>query len=635
MDPTQQPTPANGRTDSVIAEEADFENYLERELQKLADDKMKQVAARRATVEGDAAVDAAPSGTKTGETSTESRDSLKQPESPIRPESQQPTLVLATAVAFPPKPKPAVLMTVSPSGSLREKKTPTTTTTRETVAAPEAPIPPAMTEEPTTAPTPSPPAPAPPAPAVNAPPRYQYRPPGLKPIETARANNRLRASTLPNRQRPMTASTTTTTTTARRLSYASASTTSTTRRQIKYGTGKHARVELVPQPSDNNDDPLNWPRWKKELNFWSLLTTVALAGVLKTVFVPVHSQLAMGYAVSYTAAAALTGVPLMVSALTGLASLVAARLWGKRPLYLASAVLLFAGSLWNLRAPGTSFAQCMAARVFQGLGWGAFDTLVLGTIHDTYFEHELYFRTAVYDVVVVTTTWGGPLLGGVVSSHGLGFRLQFEILVCFQAAALLLLALGCPETAYDRSFYSLNTPVSAWSNKALPLRPRATLSLEAVRDYVTARGLRPWSYTVQQQQRRASNKFSARIDGALLLQAPRALVAPTTLLLFLVSFLPLCALWSMAASLSLLFAPLPFTLGPPQLGGLLTAPWLLATAAVALLGAAWSRPDGQPAGRHGLAGVWPVHGVVHDGGGRAAALRVYDGQQQRQRQRCG
>jgi len=112
--------------------------------------------------------------------------------------------------------------------------------------------------------------------------------------------------------------------------------------------------------------------------------TVALIGVMKTAFVSVNSQLAMGYMVSYTAAAALTGVPLMISAATGMAALMAARLWGKRPVYLAAMVCIFVGSMWNMRV-ATSYGQCMAARIFQGLGWGAFDTLLVGSIQDTFF----------------------------------------------------------------------------------------------------------------------------------------------------------------------------------------------------------------------------------------------------------
>lgn len=111
---------------------------------------------------------------------------------------------------------------------------------------------------------------------------------------------------------------------------------------------------------------------------------VAMTGVMKTIFMTVNAQLAMSYEVSYTAVAALTGVPLILSAISGFACLVASRICGKRPLYLASLLLVFIGAVWDTNV-ASSYGQCMAARIFQGFGWGAFDTLVLGSIQDTYF----------------------------------------------------------------------------------------------------------------------------------------------------------------------------------------------------------------------------------------------------------
>jgi MFS family permease len=159
---------------------------------------------------------------------------------------------------------------------------------------------------------------------------------------------------------------------------------SSSKRPIRYGTGRYATTELVPQPSDDPDDPLRWPRWKKELNLGALLLIVSLVGAMKTVFISVNSVLALNYAVSYTAAVALTGVPLIVSAASGLLSQSLARIWGKRPVYLVSWGFVFDGAVWNTNVLG-SYAQCMAARVFQGMGWGAFDVLVLGSIYDTYY----------------------------------------------------------------------------------------------------------------------------------------------------------------------------------------------------------------------------------------------------------
>ncbi|OIW28669.1 MFS general substrate transporter [Coniochaeta ligniaria NRRL 30616] len=355
----------------------------------------------------------------------------------------------------------------------------------------------------------------------------------------------------------------------KRLSWSSIE---TSKRPIKYGKGKFSMVELSPQPSDDPDDPLNWPQWRKELNLGALLLMVSMSGVMKTVFVSVNHLLAEGYDVSYTAAAALTGVPLILSAATGFAALIASRIWGKRPLYLASLLLIFIGAAWNTNV-ASSYGQCMAARVFQGLGWGAFDTLVMGSIHDTYFEHERCRRVAIYSIVQVATTWGPPLLGGLASQTGTGFGLQFAILSSFFVVAVPLMALGAPETAFDRAYNMAQTPATGASYvKSLPLAPRT--SLEAFKDY--AAKLKPLAYSAE------------RRDLTVLLQVPRAFIAPTTILLFLATVLPHATLWGLSSSLSLLFSPMPFNLSTASLGALTAGPFILATAVTALF-ALWPK----------------------------------------------
>ncbi|KAK3312437.1 major facilitator superfamily domain-containing protein [Apodospora peruviana] len=353
----------------------------------------------------------------------------------------------------------------------------------------------------------------------------------------------------------------------KRLSWGSIA---SSRRPIKYGQGKYRNVELVPQPSDDPDDPLNWPMWKKELNFFSLLLMVAMTGVMKTIFISVNAQLTERFEVSYTAAAALTGAPLMISAFAGFLCLIASRICGKRPLYLVSLLAVFIGAVWNTNV-ATSYGQCMAARVFQGLGWGAFDALVLGSIQDTYFEHERGLKVAIYSIVAVSTTWGAPLLGGVASQSQAGFGLQFAILSAFFVVAVPAITLGAPETVFDRAYTLAQTPATAATSKykvSLPLAPRRLFSLETFNNYVVK--MKPYSYT------------TGVVNGGVLLQAPRAFIAPTTVLLFLISFLPYCVLWGLSSSLSLLFHPMPFVISPGSLGTLVTGPWILATAVVAV-----------------------------------------------------
>lgn len=111
---------------------------------------------------------------------------------------------------------------------------------------------------------------------------------------------------------------------------------------------------------------------------------VGLTGGMKTAFLTTSAPMAVHYNVSYTAISALTAAPLILSAFTGFASSILSRIIGKRPMYLAATLLTLIGSVWNITAEN-DYGSCMGARLVQGLGWGVFDTLVMGSIQDTYF----------------------------------------------------------------------------------------------------------------------------------------------------------------------------------------------------------------------------------------------------------
>ncbi|KAH6608553.1 major facilitator superfamily transporter [Trichoderma cornu-damae] len=310
-------------------------------------------------------------------------------------------------------------------------------------------------------------------------------------------------------------------------------------------------------------------RWKKELNLVSLLFMAGLIGAMKTALVAVNEVVALRYSVSYVWAVALTAAPLMASACTGFLSSVMAKLVGKRPVYLASSALIFAGCLWNTTADG-SYGSCMGARIMQGLGWGAFDTLLMETIQDTFYEHERNIRVTLYNILSITTTWASPLVGGVVSHRIGSFVAQYRIISALFAVAIPLLALAAPETAFDRSKAAIaTTPVLSFAFPWVPRQAHRELSRGSVVDYV--REMRPWSYA-------GDRSISTSI------QAPRALAAPTTTLVFIVTALPHCALWGLVASLSLLLSPSPINLPPSILGTLLTGPWVLAVLLVVGIG---------------------------------------------------
>lgn len=53
---------------------------------------------------------------------------------------------------------------------------------------------------------------------------------------------------------------------------------------LKKGTGKNSHVVLVPQPSDDPNDPLNWPLWQRDLLLclYCYCTLLCIGGLVRS-----------------------------------------------------------------------------------------------------------------------------------------------------------------------------------------------------------------------------------------------------------------------------------------------------------------------------------------------------------------
>jgi hypothetical protein len=49
---------------------------------------------------------------------------------------------------------------------------------------------------------------------------------------------------------------------------------------LKHGKGSNSHLVLEPQPSNDPNDPLNWPQWYKELHLWVVVLGTILNGAL-------------------------------------------------------------------------------------------------------------------------------------------------------------------------------------------------------------------------------------------------------------------------------------------------------------------------------------------------------------------
>lgn len=215
-------------------------------------------------------------------------------------------------------------------------------------------------------------------------------------------------------------------------------------------------IILIPTPSDDPNDPLNWSRAYRYYlaillslaiffsNFLAAGPTVSMVAITTDFFGPPGPAFE-GYIAKasyfFTTTALLQGMsnliwmPLIVK-------------FGRRPIYVISFVLYTACAAWAGGA--NSYGSELAARILMGAGAGASETLAPLTISDIFFLHERGTIMAIYTCFLGAGVGGGILVCGLISIN-LDWRYCYWVAVALIGAATLLIIFTFPETEYDRA----------------------------------------------------------------------------------------------------------------------------------------------------------------------------------------
>jgi len=121
--------------------------------------------------------------------------------------------------------------------------------------------------------------------------------------------------------------------------------------------------------------------------------------------------------------------------------------FGRRPIILACMLILTVMSIWCAEAK--SFNSLLAARVLQGVGGAAADTLAPDVVGHVFFVHQRGRALAVYTVFLSA----GSLLGGVIGGYiatDLGWRWTMWISAILAGINFVLAVFFLPETLFDR-----------------------------------------------------------------------------------------------------------------------------------------------------------------------------------------
>ncbi|KAH6872381.1 major facilitator superfamily domain-containing protein [Alternaria rosae] len=215
---------------------------------------------------------------------------------------------------------------------------------------------------------------------------------------------------------------------------------------LKYD--KTGTILLVPQPSDDPNDPLNWSLRRRDTILFLLSVLSVIASTLSPILAANTVSLAIYFGRNLTDMALLTGYHLLGVGVAGFLFVPSARIWGKRHVYLLGNVVVVVSCVWG-GAIGNHYAGFLWARVFQGVGLAPFEALVNASVGDMYHVHERGVRMALSNFCVFGGAFLTPVLVGVIADR-IGYQWTFYFVAIFAGIMLPLVILYCPETAFRR-----------------------------------------------------------------------------------------------------------------------------------------------------------------------------------------
>jgi len=147
-------------------------------------------------------------------------------------------------------------------------------------------------------------------------------------------------------------------------------------------------IILVPQPSDDPNDPLNWPLWKRDLITFILSVTAIFATALGPILAANTITLALYYRRRFADVALLTGYFLLGVGAAAIFVVPSARVLGKRHMFVIGTIGLVVTSVWGGAAANPkNYNALLVSRVFQGFFAAPFESLVNAAVGDLYFVH--------------------------------------------------------------------------------------------------------------------------------------------------------------------------------------------------------------------------------------------------------
>ncbi|KAH9826482.1 MFS general substrate transporter [Teratosphaeria destructans] len=215
----------------------------------------------------------------------------------------------------------------------------------------------------------------------------------------------------------------------------------------KHAQGAQRDVVLVPAPSADPDDPLNWSPRRKALSTTCMCVYTLMVGIASAAIYSVLTQIEEATTLTLSNLNAGTGYMFLAFGWGCVFWQPLALQYGKRPVYLISILATMAIQVW---APyTTSNGQWIANKVLQGFFGAPIESLCEISVTDIYFQHQRGTYIGLYALLLAGSNFFAPIIAGFIAD-GQGWEWVLYWCAIFCGIGFVFLFFFMEETNYSR-----------------------------------------------------------------------------------------------------------------------------------------------------------------------------------------
>ncbi|CDK25215.1 unnamed protein product [Kuraishia capsulata CBS 1993] len=210
---------------------------------------------------------------------------------------------------------------------------------------------------------------------------------------------------------------------------------------------KDKDVILIPTPTSDPNDPLNWTRTRKYIHMFALIVYIFGIGIPTTSIYSILTELSDKTGISLGTLNDGTGYMFLFLGLANLFFLPMAMQIGKRPIYIFSVTSVCLLTLWE--AYCSSGGEWIGSKILQGFFAAPIEAMCEITVSDVFFEHERGTWMSVYALALFASNYMAPMVAGFISD-GQGWKWVIYWSCIWNGIAAILVFFLLEETNYSR-----------------------------------------------------------------------------------------------------------------------------------------------------------------------------------------